>query len=270
MEHLLYAPLLTILFGVLVAATAGLPSLNRRLTVTWLAWLLALAPLAALGLLLGAVAELDHGPALVWHVDWIPSLGLSLGLYFDHLSALFALLVTGIGTLVVVYAGYYFKSKERPWGEWHFLTYLLLFMTAMLGLVLAGEYLDAGLCGARLSAHLVAATGRGDQGQATGRSPAGPGAADRGRAAAGPVARAACPSSRGCSRLAGRSTGLYRGGAGRVDDGNLDDHWPVAGLFGPHVEPGTEQCGSGSAGRGRVDGAPAAPPGARLSSGGCR
>ena len=139
MERLLYAPLLTILVGVLVASTAGLPSLNRRLTVTKLVWLLALAPLAAFGFLLAAVAHLGRGPALVWRVDWIPSLGLSLSLYFDHLSALFALLVTGIGTLVVVYAGYYFKSEERPWGEWRFLTYLLLFMTAMLGLVLAGD-----------------------------------------------------------------------------------------------------------------------------------
>jgi multicomponent K+:H+ antiporter subunit A len=139
MERLLYAPLLTILVGVLVAAAAGLPSLNRRLTVTRLAWLLAMAPLATFGLLLGAVAQLGRGPALVWRLDWIPSLGLSFSLYFDHLSALFALLVTGIGTLIVVYAGYYFKSEQRPWGEWRFLTYLLLFVTAMLGLVLAGD-----------------------------------------------------------------------------------------------------------------------------------
>lgn len=139
MERLLFVPLLTILAGVLVAAAAGLPRLNRKLTVTSLAWLLALAPLAAFGLLLAALAVLRSGPALEWRLDWIPSLGLSLGLYFDHLSALFALLVTGIGTLVVVYAGYYFKSDERPWGEWRFLTYLLLFMTAMLGLVLAGD-----------------------------------------------------------------------------------------------------------------------------------
>ena len=139
MERLLFAPLLTILVGALIAAAAGLPGLNGRFTVTRLAWLLALAPLAAFGLLLGAVAQLGRGPALAWRFDWIPSLGLSLSLYFDHLSALFALLVTGVGTLVVVYTGYYFKSEARPWGEWRFLTYLLLFMTAMLGLVMAGD-----------------------------------------------------------------------------------------------------------------------------------
>ncbi len=118
---------------------AGLTALNRRLTVTRLAWMLAPAPMAAFGLILWQTVVLGSGAALVWRFDWIPSLGLSLGLYFDHLSALFALLITGIGTLVVVYAGYYFKSDERPWGEWRFLTYLLLFMTAMLGLVLAGD-----------------------------------------------------------------------------------------------------------------------------------
>ena len=139
MTYLLYAPMLIILAGVLGAAAAGLPSLNRRLTVARLARLLALVPLSAFGLLLWAVLVLESGPALVWRVDWLPSLGLGLGFYFDHLSALFALLVTGIGTLVVFYTGYYFKSEEQPWGEWRFLTYLLLFMMAMLGLVLAGD-----------------------------------------------------------------------------------------------------------------------------------
>ncbi|MGD8903016.1 MAG: proton-conducting transporter membrane subunit, partial [Anaerolineae bacterium] len=139
MTYLLYAPMLIILAGVLGAAAAGLSGLNRRLTVARLARLLALAPLSAFGLLLRAVVVLESGPALVWRIEWLPSLGLGLGFYFDHLSALFALLVTGIGTLVVVYAGYYFKSEERPWGEWRFLTYLLLFMMAMLGLVLAGD-----------------------------------------------------------------------------------------------------------------------------------
>ena len=47
-------------------------------------------------------------------------------------------LVTFIGVLVVVYAGQYFKGDQSAW---RFLTYLLLFMGAMLGLVLAGDVL---------------------------------------------------------------------------------------------------------------------------------
>lgn len=135
----LLIPLAAILAGALAAAAFSLPALNRRLTVTQAGWLLALAPLSAFALILLHVPALGSGPALVWRFDWIPSLGLSAGLYFDHLSALFALLVTGIGTLVVVYTGYYFKSEERPWSEWRFMAYLLLFMLAMLGLVLAGD-----------------------------------------------------------------------------------------------------------------------------------
>ena len=147
-DPLLTLPLLVTLAGALLAAAAGLPAVNRRLTAQRhaarrLGWVLALAPLVAFGLLLGRAAALgDLGPAspaLSWAFDWIPSLGLRAGLYFDHLSALFALLVTGIGTLVVVYAGYYFESAKRPWGEWRFFAYLLLFMTAMLGLVMAGD-----------------------------------------------------------------------------------------------------------------------------------
>jgi hypothetical protein len=51
-EAFLFVPLLVTLSGTLVAAAAGLPALNRRLSVTRLAWLLALAPSAAFGLIL--------------------------------------------------------------------------------------------------------------------------------------------------------------------------------------------------------------------------
>ena len=63
MERLLYAPLLITTAGALAAAAASLSGLNRRLTVTRLAWLLALAPLATFGLLLRTIAVLGDGPA---------------------------------------------------------------------------------------------------------------------------------------------------------------------------------------------------------------
>lgn len=59
-----------------------------------------------------------------------------ISFYLDSLSALFALLITPIGTLVVVYAGYYFKNAPDVW---RFFTYIFLFMGAMLGLVMAGD-----------------------------------------------------------------------------------------------------------------------------------
>ena len=134
----LILPLAAIFAAALLAALFGLPALKPRLTITQLSWLLALAPLAAFVMLVSRVPALNQGVIFTWQVDWLPSVGLALGLYFDSLSALFALLVTLIGALIIIYTGYYFKGERSAW---RFLTYLLLFMGAMLGLVLAGDVL---------------------------------------------------------------------------------------------------------------------------------
>ena len=155
----LLLPLLITLAGTTLAALFWLSPLRGRLTITQLAWLLSLAPLAAFLVLLSFLPSISKGQALTWSFEWIPALGLSAGLYFDSLSALFALVVAGIGTVVVIYAGYYFKEsptsspsegdREAPrsdsgvegrrGGDARFLTYLLLFMASMLGVVMAGD-----------------------------------------------------------------------------------------------------------------------------------
>src|SRR5699024_11374838 len=66
-------------------------------------------------------------------VNWIPSLGINLYFYLDGLSLLFVLLISGIGTLVVLYSIYYLDTTQRLGS---FYVYLLLFMTAMLCVVL--------------------------------------------------------------------------------------------------------------------------------------
>ncbi|MFA9558817.1 Na+/H+ antiporter subunit A [Evansella sp. AB-rgal1] len=69
-------------------------------------------------------------------VPWVPSLGINYTIYLDGLSLLFALLITGIGTLVVLYSIYYIANKkDEPLGN--FYVYLLMFMGAMLGVVLS-------------------------------------------------------------------------------------------------------------------------------------
>lgn len=65
---------------------------------------------------------------------WIPSLHINFDFYLDGLSLLFVLLISGIGTLVVLYSIYYLERTERL-GQ--FYVYLLMFMTAMLGIVLS-------------------------------------------------------------------------------------------------------------------------------------
>ena len=67
---------------------------------------------------------------------WIPSLGITASFRVDGLSLLFALLITGIGALVFLYASAYLKGQERlP----RFYAVLTLFMGAMIGAVLADD-----------------------------------------------------------------------------------------------------------------------------------
>ncbi len=132
----LFLPLILTLAAALLAAGYGHPVLNRRLSITRTAWLLASLPLAAFIFFLNRLPAISDGSALTLTVNWMPSLGMAASLYFDNLSALFLLLVSGIGTLVVVYTGYYFKGDNSAW---RFLAYLFLFMTMMLGVLLAGD-----------------------------------------------------------------------------------------------------------------------------------
>ncbi|MBL6431007.1 MAG: hypothetical protein HPM95_06385 [Alphaproteobacteria bacterium] len=50
-------------------------------------------------------------PAIVQTVSWVPSLGIDLVLRLDGFSLLFVPMITGIGTLVALYAGSYYADK---------------------------------------------------------------------------------------------------------------------------------------------------------------
>jgi multicomponent K+:H+ antiporter subunit A len=128
-------PLLICLIGALFTGAYGWPTLNRRLSITPFSWLLAVFPLGAFVVLVWLTGQLNSAP-MTASVPWMPTLGLSASLYFDSFSALFALLVAGIGVLVIVYGGYYLKGDDYAW---RFQFYMLLFMVAMLGVVMAGD-----------------------------------------------------------------------------------------------------------------------------------
>jgi multicomponent K+:H+ antiporter subunit A len=69
-------------------------------------------------------------------LEWLPQLGLNVTLRMDGFAWLFAMLITGIGCLVVLYARYY-MSEEDPVPR--FFSFLLAFMGSMLGIVLSGN-----------------------------------------------------------------------------------------------------------------------------------
>ncbi|UXR72137.1 Na+/H+ antiporter subunit A [Staphylococcus sp. IVB6240] len=69
---------------------------------------------------------------------WMPQIGMNFDIYVDGLSLLFSLLITGIGSLVVLYSISYLSKKEQLG---NFYCYLLIFMSAMLGVVLSDNLL---------------------------------------------------------------------------------------------------------------------------------
>ena len=85
------------------------------------------------------LGSLDHA-YVERYGSWIASGSFNIGfdLSIDRLTAVMLLIVTGIGTLIHIYAAGYMSHEE---GYYRFFAYLNLFMFFMLTLVLAANYL---------------------------------------------------------------------------------------------------------------------------------
>jgi len=127
--------LAAILGGYLLALIA--PALHR-VTRASTGWLLALPPLGLAVYFAGQLVPIASGEIFRESYPWVPALGVNLSFRLDGLSLLFALLITGVGALVLVYAGGYLGSHPQLGRLYAF---LLLFMASMLGLVLADNLL---------------------------------------------------------------------------------------------------------------------------------
>ena len=94
--------------------------------------------------LLAFIGLMTHLPAVMAgelvtaRLDWVPLLGLNVTLMLDGLGFFFAMLILGIGLLIIAYARFYL-SREDNMGK--FFTYLLLFQGAMVGIVLSDNIL---------------------------------------------------------------------------------------------------------------------------------
>ncbi len=124
---LLSAPL-TLLLGwgrPRVAAVVAVSTAGACYLLTLLAWLGG-----------GGVAELA----------WVPTWGLTATIEFDGVSAIYGLLATGVGTVVLVYSSVYLPRhlhhQHRDADEATvFYALILLFMSAMLGMVMSDDLL---------------------------------------------------------------------------------------------------------------------------------
>jgi multicomponent K+:H+ antiporter subunit A len=114
---------------------AFLPS-HARNTAAWLAGLVAGACAVLTASFQGRMAA---GEVAREAVKWAPSLALDLIFRMDGFAWLFAMLVTVMGVLVVVYARYYMAAQDPvP----RFFSFFLAFMGAMLGVVLSGNLIQ--------------------------------------------------------------------------------------------------------------------------------
>ncbi|MFO7979107.1 MAG: hydrogen gas-evolving membrane-bound hydrogenase subunit E [Bacteroidales bacterium] len=85
---------------------------------------------------LSLLSAVNRGEVFTESYAWIPSMGINFSFYVDGFSLLFSLLVLGIGTFILIYAGFYMRPYPM---KGRFLAYLLLFMAAMQGIVVSGN-----------------------------------------------------------------------------------------------------------------------------------
>jgi multicomponent K+:H+ antiporter subunit A len=117
------------------AVAAFMPANARNIESTW-SGIVALIALAGVAM---HFPDVRDGGVVREQIAWLPGIGVDFVLRMDGFAWMFALLVTGIGLLVVLYARYYMSPADPvP----RFFAFLLAFMGAMLGLVLSGNVIQ--------------------------------------------------------------------------------------------------------------------------------
>ncbi len=123
--------LVAVLSGFIVASFA--PLAGKPLRGKWSLFMTAL-PLSLFIYFLSYLPAVSNGDVQLLSYSWVPSMGINFNFLVDGLSILFALMITGIGSLVFLYSSAYMKGD--PYLD-RFYGYLSLFMGAMLGMVLS-------------------------------------------------------------------------------------------------------------------------------------
>lgn len=114
-------------------AAIFLPLLFKKIPSIHTGWFVFLVPLTLAAMYIIYIPVTIDGGSVTSEIPWIPSLGISIASYIDGLSLLFSLLITIIGSLVVLYSIFYLDKQREQLHN--FYIYLLIFMSAMLGVV---------------------------------------------------------------------------------------------------------------------------------------
>ncbi|EJG5119506.1 Na+/H+ antiporter subunit A [Staphylococcus pseudintermedius] len=132
MSWLHMAVLLPLIFAILI------PILYRYYKRIHLGWFVLPIPVVLFAYFLSYIKPTMSGQFTKQSAAWMPQIGMNFDVYVDGLGLLFSLLITGIGSLVVLYSISYLSQSEQLG---HFYCYLLMFMSAMLGVVLSDNLL---------------------------------------------------------------------------------------------------------------------------------
>lgn len=97
-------------------------------------WILAIVPAAIFATFLSFIGPIADFSVIRVGLDWIPAYGISFSFFIDGLSLVFGVLISGIGTFIVIYSGGYLAGHPH---QGRFFSFILMFMGSMLGLVLA-------------------------------------------------------------------------------------------------------------------------------------
>ncbi|MFY0663097.1 MAG: putative monovalent cation/H+ antiporter subunit A [Natronospirillum sp.] len=123
--------LFAVLSGFLLAALA--PSI-KGIAKDRIGWVLALLPAGLTVYFASYIPAVSSGAVILQEWAWFPGIDINLSFMLDGLSLMFALLISFIGTFILIYAGSYLhghKDLSR------FYVIMLSFMASMLGVVLS-------------------------------------------------------------------------------------------------------------------------------------
>jgi multicomponent K+:H+ antiporter subunit A len=129
---LLWIPLIS-LFGSIISSLTGKLTRNQSTRLT------LLMPVIALIMTISLAPAIFSGDTIIETMTWIPLLGIDISFRLDGLALLFVFMILVIGILVIFYARYYLSNKDSMPKLY---SYLMLFMTAMLGIVMSNNIIQ--------------------------------------------------------------------------------------------------------------------------------
>lgn len=125
----------SVLLGFVVALVA--PYISKA-TKEYSGWVLALVPFSLFVYYSTFIGQVSAGEVIRQETPWLPGMDVHMSFLIDGLGLLFALIITGVGTFILIYGGGYLKG--HPYIGRFYLA-VLMFMGSMLGVVLSDNLL---------------------------------------------------------------------------------------------------------------------------------